>query len=419
MKLQTKINYRFLSLLLGVFVVAGIALYFALGYVVDDYIDETLSNKRKDIEEILTLKNDINLINDSINKTTIYEPTKIEIKKKKSDTIIYDKHEKEMVDYRMLSFTKKVDGKIYKISLIDSKLETEDQVEMIFYFMIILFAIIVCILFFLNRWLSASIWKPFYKTIDQIKSFRISQKGDVIFEESTIYEFNILEKTLQNMIQSAQSEYCILKEFTENASHEIQTPMAIIQSKLESVLQDKTLSSERYEQIQSAYETISRLSKLNEALLLLTKIENQQFPDTKEINFYALIKDRLEFIAELIEFKELTIKFNTELEFKTKINPYLAEILVNNLLGNAIKHNIKNGEIQISCKQNQLSISNSGETLTIPPEKLFQRFIKHNSKKDSTGLGLAIAYEICEKSNLKLEYNYQEKFHHLTISRNS
>lgn len=279
-----------------------------------------------------------------------------------------------------------------------------------------LFVLIVFILFILNRWLSSSIWLPFYKTLKQLKVFKIGQKGDANFGYSNIYEFDELNKSLNTMIHKIQSDFYNLKEFTENASHEIQTPIAIIKSKLESILQDKTLSNQRYQQVQSAYKSVSRLSKLNEALLLLSKIENQQFPNEIEINLCLLIKQRLAFIEEMIEFKQIEIIYNTGTPMLIKMNPYLAEILINNLLGNAIKHNIENGRIIVTSSQKQLIISNTGQPLTIAPEKLFQRFVKYNTTNKSTGLGLAIAFQICLNSHLSLHYTYQNGLHNIIIS---
>jgi len=420
MKLQTKINYRFLLLLLVVFIMAGGVLYGVLGFVVNDNLDEILRHRKKDMHEILLQEPGIKSITDSLDKSMTIEPAKGEFKKRVSDTIIYDPNEKDFINFRKLTYVETTEGKYYKISLTTSKFEKEDMVEMIFYFMLGLFMLIVLLLFFLNRWISSSAWKPFYKTITQLEAFKIGQKDKIVFDNSDVSEFEQLNQSLEIMVQKAQSDFNNLKEFTENASHEIQTPMAVIKSKLESVLQDKTLPTKRYEQVQSAYETVSRLSKLNEALLLLSKIENQQFTDVAEIDLCEIIKQRLEFLEELIDFKKIKITLQLEHTVIVKLNPYLAEILINNLIGNAIKHNIEGGQIIITSTPHQLVFSNFGNPLIISPDKLFQRFSKYNSGNDSTGLGLSIASEICAKSNLKLEYNYnyENGFHNLVISYN-
>jgi signal transduction histidine kinase len=219
------------------------------------------------------------------------------------------------------------------------------------------------------------------------------------------------------MMVKIQSDFNNLKEFTENASHEIQTPIAIIKSKLENLLQDKSLATTQYEQIQLVYESANRLSKLNEALLLLSKIENEQFPDVREVDLCELVKQRLEFIEELVEFKKIRINTDFQHPVVVRMNAYLAEILINNLLGNAVKHNVVGGKITITSTESNFCISNTGKPLSIPTEKLFQRFTKQNAGNDSTGLGLAIAFEICNKSGLTLQYNYRDENHELIVSK--
>jgi signal transduction histidine kinase len=324
-----------------------------------------------------------------------------------------------MDNYREMAFGVTSNGRNYKVILLLSKYETEDMVALIFYFMLGFFAFIVLILFFLNRWLSSSMWTPFYKTIDQLNTFSIDRKNNVDFKSTDVYEFEQLNLSLKKMMLKIQTDYYNLKEFTENASHEIQTPIAIIKSKLEHVLQDKTLETKQYEQIQLVYESANRLSKLNEALLLLSKIENLQFPDVIEIDLCELLKQRLEFIEELIEFKKIEIILHVEYPYSIKMNAYLAEILINNLLGNAVKHNREGGQITITSTNEQFVISNTGSPLSIDPEKLFQRFQKQNTGNDSTGLGLAIASEICSKSGLTLQYRYLDGIHNLIVSKST
>jgi signal transduction histidine kinase len=420
MKLQTKTNYRFLVLLLLVFLLSGVILYVVLGLVVNENIDEILEHKSETVKQNLLNNPTITFETESQDKTIKIKPTSSSnIPIEFSDTAIFDNSEREYVNSRKVKFGVSIHDKYYEATIVLSKLETEDLVELIFYFMIGLFTFIALLLFFLNRWTSTSLWNPFYKTLDNLYAFKIGHNNNVVFDKTNIYEFEQLNNALNKMVQKTQADYNNLKEFTENASHEIQTPIAIIKSKLETVLQDKALDGENYQQIQSAYETISRLSKLNEALLLLTKIENQQFIDVSEIDLCELVNQRLLFIEELTEFKKINVTTSINQAFKVTINPYLAEILINNLLGNAVKHNYEGGKIEITSSTGQLVFANTGKPLSIVPEKLFHRFVKHNAGNESTGLGLAIVHEICIISNLNLKYDYRNSFHYLIISSNS
>jgi signal transduction histidine kinase len=416
MNLLNKINLRFLAILLAVFSLSGIVLFFVLGYVVDNNIDQILINRSKMV--LKTLKNnpgsktrtvspDQSIVIDQIPLTSYYTIF--------SDTAVFDSIEHENVECRKILLTTSADSTYYRISITLSRLETEDMVQLIFYFMLGLFILIVLILYFLNRKLSYSIWHPFFNTLNRLKAFRIEQKEPFRIEDSSIYEFQQLNESLNALLKKVQEDFRNLKEFTENASHEIQTPLAIIQSKIETVLQDTSLKPELYRQIQVASASVSRLSKLSEALLLLSKIENRQFVEENETDISELIRQRLEFIEELIELKKLEVTVHFQSPVVIKINPYLAEILINNLLNNALRHNFEGGQIIILTSVNKISFSNTGSPLSIPPEKLFHRFVKHKTGSESTGLGLSIVSEICKNYDINIQYDYQDGFHTITL----
>jgi signal transduction histidine kinase len=221
------------------------------------------------------------------------------------------------------------------------------------------------------------------------------------------------------MMQKIQADFVNLKEFTENASHEIQTPLAIIKSKLEMVLQDKTLSDLQYQRIRAAFESANRLSKLNEALLLLSKIENRQFVETAEIDFCQLIHSRLEYLEELFALKQIEVMIHLEKQVNFILNPLLADILINNLLSNALRHNKEKGEIIVSSENLEITISNTSQQGEINGSRMFRRFLKQTTASDSNGLGLAIAHEICNSYDLELNYSYINEMHCMTIRQKS
>jgi signal transduction histidine kinase len=416
MKLQVKINRRFLILLLVVFSLAGTVLYFVLQSVVDNNLDEILTNRSDRI--IRTLKYNPHSIDSAVSLDQSIDIIKISPTapfRIYSDTIIFDSSDQEIISCRKVTFSTKVDSTFYKVSIYISRLETEDLVQLIFYFMLGLFILIFFILYLLNRKLSSSLWRPFYALVNQLKTYKVGQNSSVHFEATTIVEFQQLNEAVNALLHKAQSDFRNLKEFTENASHEIQTPLAIIKLKIESILQDNSLTPAQHQQLLVAFESASRLSKLNEALLLLSKIENRQFVSEEEIDLCSLIKRRLEFIEELIVLKKVNVKINLDVPVVVKINPYLAEMLVNNLINNALKHNFENGEITISSTERVIKISNTGNPLTMPAEKLFQRFVKQNSGSESTGLGLSIVSEICKSYMINIQYEYINGFHDIYL----
>ncbi|HEY3389322.1 MAG TPA: HAMP domain-containing sensor histidine kinase [Prolixibacteraceae bacterium] len=417
MRLQNKINIRFLLVTFIVFAVAGVAFYFALSRVVDQNIREMLNSRKANIVQYLKHNTTDSVFQVSPDHTIfIRQIAKTEKRRVISDTLAFDLDEKQLIPFRKMVFTTSVNDKYFEVTILQSLLESEDLQEIIFYFMVTLFVLIFFALYIFNKWLSDKAWKPFFNSLSLLNSWKISDKRLVRFDQTGISEFDQLNRTLEAMIQKMQTDFTNLKEFTENASHEIQTPLAIIKSKLELLLNDHALSDLQHLRLHDAFETVIRLSKLNEALLLLSKIENRQFVEKDEIDFCKLITSRLEYLEELFALKQIELSVQLDVPVIISIHPTLADILINNLLSNALKHNFIHGKIIIYAGINEITFSNTGKPMTIDPAKLFKRFVKYSASEESTGLGLAIADEICTANHLRLKYTYQNDLHNFILS---
>lgn len=420
MKLQTKINIRFLAVTFLVFSVAGVLFYFALDKVVDQNIREMLESRKAYI--ILNLQQNTptsESIESPDHSIFIKRTEKTEQYTTFSDTMAYDQEEKELIPFRKMTFSVHSGGQHYEVILLQSLLESEDLQMIIFSFMAALFGIVLLALFFLNRWLSNKAWNPFFRSLSVLNNWKIGESQAVSFDRTGISEFDQLNRTLENMMQKIQVDFVNLKEFTENASHEIQTPLAIIKSKLEMVLQDKTLSDLQYQRIRAAFESANRLSKLNDTLLLLSKIENRQFVETYEIDMCQLIQSRMEYLEELFALKQIEVTIHLETQVVFSMNPLLADVLINNLLSNALRHNKEKGKIIVSSENQEITISNTSQQGKIVGSRMFRRFSKQTTASESNGLGLAIAHEICNNYNLELIYRYLNGMHCMTIKQKS
>lgn len=415
MKLQTKINRRFITLLLLVFVVAGCGLYFTLATVIDSNIDEILSNRAETVQASLH-QYKIALPFHSPDQTIDIQPSNEQSAERLfSDTTIYAASEKSMVPARKLVFPDRINGKTYKVTLVLSHLEADDFVGVAFWFMLGTFILIILALYFLNRKLSATIWDPFYRTLKELTNFKVDQKTVKGLPSSTIDEFDQMNNVLNQMIRKMTDDYANLKQFSENASHEMQTPLAVVKSKLETLLTDRNLSEEHRKQVQTAYDAASRVSKLGQTLLLLSKIENNQFVEKRSIDLSALVAERLDELDELLALRNIEVVRDLQQSFVIDMNPLLADLLVTNLLGNAIKHNINNGFIRVTSHSSTLIFRNTGKRLQGDPQSLFSRFAKEGVTKDSSGLGLSIVAEICKVSSLSIDYTCLEDEHCLTL----
>jgi signal transduction histidine kinase len=416
MKLQTKINRRFITLLLLVFLVAGCGLYFTLAAVIDSNIDEILSNRAETVRSSLH-QNKIVFPFHSPDQTIDIQLSNGQSGERQfSDTAIYAASETSMVPARKLVFQERINGKTYKVTLLLSHLEAGDFVGLAFWFMLGTFVLIILALYFLNRKLSATIWNPFYRTLKELKEFKVDQKTVKGLTSSSIDEFDQMNNVLNQMMRKMTTDYANLKEFSENASHEMQTPLAVVKSKLETLLTDRNLSEEHRKQVQTAYDAASRVSKLGQTLLLLSKIENNQFIEKRPIDLSALVAERMDELIELLALRNIEVVCNLQQSFSVNMNPMLADLLVTNLLGNAIKHNVDNGFIHVTSQASRLSFRNTGKMLQGDPQSLFSRFAKEGVTKDSNGLGLSIVAEICKVSSLAIDYTCPEGVHCLTLS---
>jgi signal transduction histidine kinase len=270
------------------------------------------------------------------------------------------------------------------------------------------FLALILLMLLLNFLVYRELWKPFYRIIDKLRTYQISKQSETVFEKESTEEFNLLSQTLQQMTERIGQQFRLQKQFTENASHEIQTPIAVISLSLDTLLQSENLPEKDLFELQKSTEALKKISQLNKSLLLLTKIENNQFSEAVQVDMSKLLENLLNTYQTFAEHREITIFQTIQAHQVLSINPYLAEILVGNLLKNAIRYNQKQGTINCTLQNNKLTISNKGEVLPFASEQLFQRFIKHPNHPESTGLGLAIVKQIAECYALKLHYEFNE-----------
>lgn len=264
------------------------------------------------------------------------------------------------------------------------------------------------------RILSRNILSPFNESLAQMQKFNLRKKKPLLLAESNTKEFKELNLLLKKMTDMAITEYGLVKEFSENASHELQTPLSVLRSKLE-LLADTNIQGDQAILIGEMQHAIEKMARINHSLLLLTKLENQEYEATENISFAAHIKSILGFYEDRIQMKALSLTTQISDDILLKMHPALADLLFDNLLGNAIRHNVKNGIINIKANQDVFVIENTGAAPVIPTEELFERFKKSDQCGESIGLGLAIVKQICELNKFDVQYTYHDGIHALRI----
>lgn len=265
------------------------------------------------------------------------------------------------------------------------------------------------------RFISRKLWKPFDETLLQIEGFRLENGTLPTFQDTDVKEFARLNHTMESLMRNSLASYRTQKEFTENASHELQTPLAVFQSKLDLLLQQPDLTERQAELIQSLYETANRLSRLNRNLLLLAKMDNHQYGQTEEINLTEFLKELMPFLQDILNNIHLHEMFMNR-TLTLYANRTLLESLVNNLVVNAVRHNYPGGEIVLAVTGNQLIISNTSAESALDGKLLFTRFYRSAGQSKGNGLGLAIVKAVCDYHGWDVVYQYREGKHHFIVS---
>ncbi|WP_353137899.1 HAMP domain-containing sensor histidine kinase [Pseudopedobacter sp.] len=304
-----------------------------------------------------------------------------------------------------------LDGKNYSLTVETNIEESYETIAAITMITVIFFSLMLVGFIMLNKRISGSLWKPFYETLEKIKNFDIHKQQHIDFKPSEFLEFEEMNQSIRRLIESNIKAYNQQKEFTENASHELQTPLAIIQSKLD-ILQNSNIDQEQFHTIEEAGKALTRVSKINKNLLLLAKIENQQFSETEEISLKQSINDLLNLLSDFLKEKAIILDLNNELIIHSNKN--LLDIMLTNLIMNAIRHTKSNSQIQITLQGKRLSISNTGD-FALEEEKLFKRFSTTNKNKPGGGLGLSIIKEITKRYNWEISYSFQNNMHTFSI----
>jgi len=422
MKLLSKTNFYFFGVALVIYCVGGVFFYLLFETILDrDNYDKLEVRKEYILKQLAK--------SDSVLLFQKYSGNLLSIKSLPkagpagdvfSDTIIYDQVEEADRPFRQLTYNANVNGKSYQIQLRRPILEDINLIEGDIILVLLLFAAFVLALSLLNRKLSIILWSPFYTILEKINSYKIEKAESIAslkFPPTKIDEFELLSAGIEKLIQRIHKEFKIQKEFIENASHEIQTPLAIIANKLELLLGSPGLPREQMDLVNSSMRAVNRLSKLNESLLIISKIENSQFNMGDELSLNIVIDRILENLDEVTKIKSLKIVRRFKNYILVKMNPLLAEILLENLITNSVKHNIDGGTIRIISEKTLLTIENTGAKPVGDPSKVFNRFVKLNTKSNSIGLGLSIVKSICETYGYNIDYTFvaEDNLHKIQI----
>ncbi|MGE0076878.1 MAG: sensor histidine kinase [Bacteroidales bacterium] len=369
----------------------------------EDEGDKEIESKINEIHGLMLISNP----QDTLSKTyPIYK-----------DTLLFDQEMLEFQLFKEKTTLLKTNKRIFEYTMdlnVDDfnklKLGLMKNSKMAFIFLALA---IVLFSFFLSGFLLT----PFNRILQQMDSYKVGKKNDNSPIKTTTKEFTMMQNLFHQMVSRTEDDYRKLKEYTENMAHEIQTPLAIIRNKAEILIADDNVMEKHTSTVKAIYDESNHLSNLGNALNLLTKIENGEYNNIEEIKTHDIIERYIDSVKEIIDLKELNVELLLNPDHHLLLDPYLFEILLKNLVRNAIRYGSTDGPIRVSTTATEFTISNYGEPLNISHEKIYERFYTGNSSASSLGLGLSLVKKICDLNHLTIKYSYELNQHTFRVTR--
>ncbi|WP_316800252.1 ATP-binding protein [Pedobacter frigidisoli] len=414
MKLSTRYNRVNILTSSVILVITGIIYYFFIHLILTNKLDKDLAVEENEIRQYTRTYQKLPLPASYLDQQVSYRklPAEANDIREFSNTTYLNQNENEQEPGRSLVTTLRLKGQSIQVTITKSRVESEDLVRVILLITLGVTLILLVSLFIINRFVMSRLWMPFYNTLKRMKSFEVTKMESLNSDTTKIDEFIELNQSVNAMADRVKQDYRELKSFTDNASHEMMTPLAVINSKLDSLLQTEPFTAQQGTLLEDIYQATGRLSRLHQSLLLLAKIENNLITDTQEIDLKILIESKIRQFHELFERDSLTTKI--KLNHKTVImSRYLADILLNNLFSNAVRHNQRGGTIWIELTEAALVMSNTGKDFS-GKNRLFDRFSKSN-ESEGMGLGLAITKQVCNLYGYQINYQQINEIHIFSV----
>lgn len=422
MKLFHLVLWRISLALIVVLTVWAGFFYMAVVEEVNDEVDDTLEDYSEGlIIRALSGEDMPTASNGSNNQYYLYEVSESyaashpQITYRDEMVFITEKSETEPARV-LITIFRTGDERYMELVVYTPTIEKLDLLRAILGWIIFLYVLLLLIILSINIWVFRKNMKPLYVLLKWLDSSQLGKKNEPLENTTKITEFRKLNAATMAFAERGEKLFEQQKTFIGNASHEMQTPLAICRNRLEMLMEDETLTEHQLNELIKTHQTLENLTRMNRSLLLLCKIENGQFADTRSVCLNDILAHYLDDYKEVYAYRNITVTVTTDSSFCVEMNDSLVSVLVTNLLKNSFVHNIDGGFIYIKITANTFEISNTGEK-PLDRERIFERFYQGQKKEGSTGLGLALVDSICKANHLKIDYTYVENRHIFTISK--
>lgn len=307
------------------------------------------------------------------------------------------------------------EGNFRKITVSLPTFEQDMLIEHVFWWTMLLFIVLLASVLAIGLVLLNYNMKPLYRLLDWIDRYEPGMQGSKVPSDTDIVEFRKLASAIEHAVTRFETQYEERKIFIGNASHELQTPLAVCSNRIEMMLEHPDMTEALAEEMIKVHRSLTGLIRLNKTLLLLSKIENGQFPQTADVDMNALAKESIELHQEIYDHKNISAEIDGEDRFVHRIDEQMASVLIGNLVKNAFLYTPSGGTINVTMWKTGFSISNTGNA-PLDKDKVFRRFYQPSGRKEgATGLGLALAYSVCMNNGMDITYDFINDRHIFSI----
>ena len=423
MKLLYRLILRISLALLVILTGWAVFFYVAMINEVNDEVDDSLEDYSEAIITRALAGEELPSVNNGSNNQYYLTPiseadahSREQISYKDSMIYILEKAETEPARILTTIF-KDANGHYHALTVSTPSIEKMDLKKAILEWVIFLYVALLFMIILINAWLFYRNMRPLYVLLNWLDKYRIGHVNAPLQNDTSITEFRKLNEAVIRNAERNEQLFEQQKQFIGNASHEIQTPLAICRNRLEMMMEDESLSEPQLEELVKAHQTLEYITRLNKSLLLLSKIDNGQFVETSELSLNEVLKHYLTDYTEVYAYRNITLEVVEKGVFRIEMNESLATVLLTNLLKNAFVHNVDEGDIRIEITEQNVEFRNTAVDGALDSAHIFERFYQGNKKEGSTGLGLAIADSICRLQHLHLTYRYEEGAHCFLITK--
>ena len=415
-----RIALRITAVLLPLMAVWGALFYFTMVDEIRDEADDALEDYSAMIISHILAGEELPQENDGSNNSFEVHPVDSDyaashphLRYRDENIYIPDKREREPARVIICIFHD-AEGNYYELTVTTPTFEKADLFEAVLGWIVVLYVALLVIVLTITIFIFRQGLQPLYDLLSWLDAYRPGGRPERVPNNTSVEEFRRLNIALQQAVDRSEELFERQSQFIGNASHELQTPLAIIGNRVEWLLDSQTITEEEAGELFKIKRTLARAVRLNKTLLLLTKIDNGQFPESVEVDLVQIIQDSLESYGDIYAAREVSISQSLPAEFKVEMNESLAATLITNLIKNAYVHSSNGDQVHISIAGRTLTISNAGEE-SLDKEYIFDRFYQGSRKEGSTGLGLALVAAVCRYYNLRLEYKFENSKHHFEV----